>query len=60
MGFQGEISPAVKFTADCEKLMEYANTLTALIHAYVISTCGLKIKAAMLGKNTEIEADSYI
>ena len=40
--------------------MEYANTLTALIHAYVISTCGLKIKAAMLGKNTEIEADSYI
>ena len=36
--------------ADCEKLMEYANTLTAMIHAYIISTRGLKIKAAMLEK----------
>ena len=39
--------------------MEYANTLTAMIHAYIISVRGLKIKAAMLEK-TEIEADSYI
>ena len=40
--------------------MEYANTLTAMIHAYIISTRGFKLKAAMLGKKTEIEADSYI
>ena len=45
--------------SDCEKLMEYANTLTAMIHAYIISTRGLKIKAAMLVK-TEIEAESNI
>ena len=46
--------------AVCGKLMEYANTLTAMIHAYIISTRGFKLKAAMLGKKTEIEADSYI
>ena len=58
------VSPSVQFTVtvtdkdgDCENLMEYANTLTAMIHAYIISTCGLKIKAAMLEK-IEIEADS--
>ena len=27
---------------DCEKLMEYANTLTAMIHAFIINTRGLK------------------
>ena len=45
--------------ADCENLIEYANTLTAMIHACIISTCGLKIKADMLEK-IGIEADSYI
>ena len=43
--------------ADCENLMDYANTLKAMIHAYIIRRCGLKIKAAILEKN-EIEADS--
>ena len=41
---------------DCEKVMEYANTLTAMIHAYIISTRGLK-KGSHVEK-TEIETDS--
>ena len=45
--------------ADCEKLIEYASALTGMIHACIINTGGLKIKAAMLEK-TEIQADSYI
>ena len=36
---------------DYEKLMEYANTLTVMIHGYVISTCRLNVKAAMVEKN---------
>ena len=47
-------------------MMEYANTLTAMIHAYKISTRGFKLKAAMVGKKLRsrlihtFEADSYI
>lgn len=32
---------------DCEKRIEYANTLTAIIHAY-LSMCRLKITHALL------------
>ena len=43
--------------------MEYANTLTAMMHAYkyTISTRGLvlKLKGSHVEK-TEIEADSYV
>ena len=35
---------------DYEKLMEYANTLTVMIRAYIISTRGLK-KGSHVGKN---------
>ena len=41
--------------------MEYAGTITVIIHAYIISTRGLKTdKGSHVEKKTEIEADSYM
>ena len=46
--------------AYCEKVMEYANTLTAMIHAYISTRGRAQNKGSHIGKKTEIEADSYI